>query len=375
MFTIGIDANVLTRKNRTGTERYVYELLTEMMKNTLMEGERVLLYSSAPLDDLGIMPNGWSVQILNWIPKKAWTHARLSWELIRRTPNLFFTPAHEIPAFHGRTQIVSTVHDVAFRKVPGVYTSKIRKRQEWAVGRAIKESSHIITVSETTKADLLELYNVQGNTISATPLAVRRQDFTVQENTLQATLQRYGVSKGKYFVTIGRIEDKKNISTLVKAFEEYKRSVGVGDSFKLFLGGTYGRGGEDLKKMIDSSPARSFILTPGYVPEEDLAPLVAGSAAYVFPSWYEGFGIPALEAFAAGTVLIASDIPALHEVAGNAAVFADPKSVSQWADKMIRISSEEISREEKIAQGSERLEMFSWATTASKTWEVLRSFK
>ncbi|MFH1632168.1 MAG: glycosyltransferase family 1 protein [bacterium] len=375
MFTIGIDINALTRKNMTGTERYVFELLSEMKKIPLEDDERVLLYSSAPVPSLDPLPAGWSFKILNWWPRKGWTHGRLSWELIRRTPNVFFTPAHEIPRFHGRLKIVSTVHDAAFRRTPQVYSSAVRRRQEWAVGRAINESAHLITVSKTTKRDLIELYRVPAEKITATPLAVDLEDFQTTEDQISATMQKYRIARGRYFVTIGRIEHKKNILTLLRAFEDLKYTRGAGDPTQLLLGGTFGNNSDDIKIAIAQSPARKDILLPGYIVEEDLAPLIAGSAAYVFPSWYEGFGITALEALAAGTVLIASDIPALREVAGDAAIFADPKSITEWRDAMLNVALNKIDRQSMIDKGMIRLDSFSWSQTAEQTWQALRNLK
>ncbi|MFH1712151.1 MAG: glycosyltransferase family 1 protein [Patescibacteria group bacterium] len=375
MFTFGIDANALTRPSRTGTERYVSSLLREMMKFPLQQDEEVILYSSGPIDEFRQLPAGWSLRVLNWPPKKVWTHARLSWELIRRTPNVFFTPAHEIPRFYRRTKIVSTVHDVAFCIVPEVYSETSRRRQEWAVKRAIREADHLITVSNTTKQDLESIYHVPSSKITATQLAIEPDDFQVSEEKKRFVLQKYRLSRKKYFITIGRVEQKKNVLMLIDAFSEFKRSRPSDDPIELVFGGSVGFGEDVIMAKINASAVKESIKLLGYIPEEDLAGLVSGALAYVFPAHYEGFGIPALEAMAAEVPLIASDIPALREVAGEAAIFASPQSIGQWAGAMKKISDQEVDIDELVERGRERVGQFSWEKTAQKTWEVLRSLK
>ncbi|MCH8049156.1 glycosyltransferase family 4 protein [Patescibacteria group bacterium] len=375
MITYGIDANVLTRPERTGTERYVFSLLKEMMKFPLQQDERVLLYVSRPINDLPSLPTGWKLDLLNWPPKRAWTHLRLSWELLRRTPNVFFTPAHEIPRFHGRTKIVSTVHDIAFHVIKDIYPPAIKRRQEWAVRRAIRASTHLLTVSESTKQDLIKYYKVPTQMITATPLAIDREMFEITEEERASVLLRHRLAKGRYFISVGRIEKKKNILMLIDAFTEVKRRRNIGDPIQLVLGGTFGYGGEAIKKHIARSAFKESIRLLGFIPDEDLAALVSGALGYVFPSHYEGFGIPALEAMAARVPLIASDIPALREVAGDAALYASPKSSSQWVDMMERVILKKVDTESMVLKGKERVALFSWEKTAQKTWEVLRSLK
>lgn len=367
----GIDVNVLTRPNRTGTERYVFELIQEMKKIPLRDGESVKLYSSEVLPELDPLPAGWSVEVLKWpLPFKGWTHGRLSLELLLRTPNVFFSPAHEIPLLHGRTKIVSTVHDVAFRRLEDIYPQQGKKRQEWAISQAIKKANKLIVISEATRDDLHELYGVSEDNMTIARLAVRPEYFQASPKQILTTLDKYGIKPYEYFLSVGRVEKKKNIITLVKAFDRFKKETGSHQ--KLVLGGSLGFGGDEIETAIALSLFKDDIHVLGYVSEEDLVPLLRGANAYVFPSYYEGFGIPALEAMAAGIPLIASDIPALREVAKNAALFASPNSPAEWARHMETITVNQHLRNQLIDEGGARLEDFSWKHTAQKTWDTLR---
>jgi glycosyltransferase involved in cell wall biosynthesis len=372
---IAIDANVLTRKNRTGTEWYVFELLQEMMKLPLAAEEKIILYTSAPLEDevFKSLPAGWSIQILKWNLKKGWTHGRLSWELTRRSPDIFFSPAHEVPLRHGEAKIITTVHDIAFRIVGGVYSKKGQKRHAWATARALKLADRILTVSETTKNDLIRVYKHPEDKITATPLAVRAGEFHVDDEVISATLHKYRLAKKRYIFTVGRVEKKKNIATLITAFGEYKKARGIGDPFELIIGGSPGFGIEEIKYAYKNSGATDKIRFLGYVPQEDVAPLIAGARFYAFPSYYEGFGIPALEAMAAGTPLAASDIPALREVAGEAALFASPTNTAAWTKNITRLARDEELCADLAAKGRARMKEFSWTRTAQQTLAAIRA--
>lgn len=364
MFIYGIDANVLTRARKTGTERYVLSMLKEMLKEPLRDDERVFLYTSKFIDELSDLPSGWEQKVLNWKPGKAWTHLRLSFELWRRTPDVFFSPAHEIPLLTGRTKIVSTVHDVAFRRFPDIYSARDLNRQEWAISRAVKKADEIITVSETTKNDLISLFGVHEEKITSIHLAVEPEDFILDNEEINRVLEKYDLEREEYCVSIGRIEKKKNIKFLVEALS--------GSGKRLVLGGTFSEDSGEIKEAIENSNGLVKIL--GYVPDEDLAGLIAGSFAYVFPSKYEGFGIPALEAMACGVPLIASDIPALKEIVGDAALLISPDDQNAWTRAVSNLKNEEL-RKVLIEKGDNQFRKFSWRKNANKTWEILKSLR
>lgn len=357
----GIDANALTREKRTGTERYVFELLTELKKCPLQKEERVVLYASAELPELDPLPQGWSVRVLRWpFPFKGWTHIRLSFELWRRTPNVFFTPAHEIPFHSGFGKIVSTVHDVAFRHFPELYSKRAARRQEWSLARAMKKAERLIAISAATKSDLTELCGADPNQVDVVPLGIRPELFSGDVEQPETP----------YFLFVGRLEKKKNIGMLILAFEQFKQKTE--SNAELILAGSFGYGGDEIKAQIKASPVADSIKTPGHVPDEEMISLLRGALTFVFPSKFEGFGMPALEAMAAGVPLIAADIPALREVAEGAGLFASPDAPQDWAGYMQKIFENHDLRERLVSAGQNRMRLFSWARTARLTLKTLR---
>ncbi len=356
--TYGIDVNALARDQYTGVEKYVFELISEMMKKPLFKNERVFLYSSREILELGQLPTNWHWKILKLpILSKGWTHLCLSFELLVNPPDVFFSPAHEIPLFFRKAKIVNTIHDVAFIHVPEVYSFFARLRQKWAIKRTIKLSDKLISVSETTKRDLVGLFDVESEKITVATLGVKKRDYVQKLEPLE------------YFLTLGRVESKKNILFLLEAFEQFALS---NLDMKLVLAGKMGEGSQLILDKINSSGVKDRIIVLGYVPSEGIDNLIMRSRALLFPSKYEGFGLPALEAMSLGTLVIASDIPALREVCGDCALFASPDNTDEWLKAMNSILDDSV-RQDLVLRGCHRVGEFEWQATAQKTLKILRS--
>lgn len=372
MITYGIDGTALLKTNPTGVERYVACLLTAMMQAPLDQAaERVILYAPGDKPATLALPVGWSWKRLNfWLPK-GWTHVRLSAELLLHPPEVFFNPAHEIPYFHRRAKIMTTVHDVVFRHVPAAYPIKNLKRQEWAIKRIVKQAKTILAVSETTKQDLVSIYKVPEAQIIATHLAPASGLGARQPAEL--VMRKYDVTPGMYVLFVSRVEAKKNPVTLIRAFVELRRRYGVGHPLKLVLAGSQGFGGDEALKVAKASNCVNDILFLGYVPDEDIPALMEQALCFTFPSLGEGFGIPVLEAMAAGAPVVASDIPAVREVAGEAALFVPPLDVAKWTVALDTMLVDQKRRADLSAKGKERVKDFSWDKTAAATWQALRA--
>lgn len=367
----GIDASSANKERRTGVENYAHHLLEALKKHSLMEGERVFFYSPTPLEgELSQMSQGWESRVVAW-SGKGWMKLRMSWEMLRRKSDVLFVPAQGLPLWCP-TKIVSVIHDVAFKRRPDLYDSKVRKRLHRFTKQAIKKSTRIIVPSEATKQDVVELYGVAPERLVVIPEAASEvfQNYSLEQEA--AVLQKHRLGT-KYFLAVGRLEKKKNLSTLIRGFELFKSRRGLGDPYELILVGEPGYGFGEIKQYLDRVSAKEQIRLLGYVEDDELAKLVSAATAYVFPSWYEGFGIPNLEAMASGTPLITSDIPVHREVVGDAALFADPADPEQWAQALERLVHEDGLAEELVQKGSERVKQFSWGAAAAQTWELLRT--
>ncbi|MBI4256979.1 glycosyltransferase family 4 protein [Candidatus Uhrbacteria bacterium] len=369
----GIDASSANKEKRTGVENYSRSLIETMKTHQLEGGESVVLYSNTKLDQaLGTLPQGWSSVILNWPLGSGWMSLRVSWEMLRRKPNVLFVPGQALPIVCPRA-VVTTVHDLAFLRRPDLYEPATRKRLKRATKRAVKKAARIIVPTQATKQDLVELFHVDAARIvviaEATDTNLYRR-YTQEE--ARSTLQKHRLGTN-FFLVVGRLEKKKNITNLIRAFELFKNRRGLGDPFELVFVGDPGYGYDEMKKYFDLSPHKAQIRQLGYIPDEEVAQLMSQAIAYLFPSWYEGFGIPNLEAMAAGTCLISSDIPAHREVVGDAGLLVPPEEPEAWAHALERIVKDGTLRTELVAKGTQRVKQFFWQKTAEQTWEVLRS--
>ena len=367
-----IDASSANKQTRTGVEWYAYHLIEHMKRHALLADERVVLYSPTPLTGaLAELPTGWESRVIAW-PFPGWMRLRMSWELWRKKPSVFFVPAQGLPAF-SRGRILTTIHDVGWRRRPDLYDSASRRRLDYAMRQALTKATKLFVVSEFTKREVLELYKVAEDRLVVTPLAHNATIFhPLTPEEVEPVLNRYRLGR-HYFLHVGRWERKKNVATLIRAFVLFKATRGVGDPYELVLvGRSGGCGSEETERALRDSPARESIRTLPYLVGEEIAALMNAATAFVFPSLYEGFGIPNLEALACGAPLLTSHIPPHHEVAGDAARYVPPEEPEAWAQAMRELALEPTMRVQWRDRGLEQARRFSWEKTATQTWETMR---
>lgn len=369
---IGIDALSANQPTKTGVGWYAHRLIQAMKQQPLASGEQVVLYSLNKLEGaLGQLPAGWNHNQLHWPPTRGWMSVRMGWEMMRRAPDVLFVPAQGLPLVTPK-KTITTIHDVGFLSAPALYESGTRKRLTRALDRAVSRCKKLLVPSEFTKQELMERKHVSVDRIVVTPLGVDAQQFEdVSTQKLQEVQQRYRLGS-KFFLYVGRLDEKKNIRTLIRAFDGWKAGRGVGDPYELILVGPEGFLFSLIKHEWEAAKHSGSIRTLGYVPEEELAAVMKLATAFVFPSWYEGFGLPNLEAMAAGVPVLCSDIPVHHEVCGEAAVFVTPREVGEWMDAFDRIAGSESLRQTLIERGTERIKKFTWQKTAESTWQAIR---
>lgn len=356
---LGIDASRANKKEKTGTEWYAWEMLRRLPKYIPPELE-VLLYTREPLEK-SLIPEAknWIEEQLDWPPRRVWTLIRLSYEMLRRPPDLLWIPTHTIPFFAPKT--VVTIHDVGFLARPDLYNAVDRAYHQFSTSRIVKNAQHIFTVSEFSKQEIVKFCKVSPERISVTPLAASEAYRQHTETEINAMRIKYNLSK-PYFIFVGRLEKKKNIDGLVKAFSIFREK---NKDTELILVGRSGYGADAARETI--SGVRVF----GYVDRKDLPSIVSGAIAFILPSHYEGFGIPVLEAMASGTPVISSNAGSLPEVAGNAAIYIDPNNIEEIAHAMSRIWSESALGAQLRERGYLRAKDFSWDKTAELTWRKL----
>ena len=366
---LGIDASRANNKQKTGVEWYAYHLIQEL-KKIIPEEIQVVLYSDKPLQgDLADLPKNWRSKVLHWPPKRLWTQVRLSFEMFISPPDVLFIPAHVFPIIHPKKTIM-TVHDIAAIKFPESYNWFERWYSLWSAKRALKKLWKIIVPSEFAKKEL----SVFGDQTSISVEVVKhgfdkRYKVISDEDKINSVLQKYKINK-PFIMTVGRLEEKKNTVRIIKAFNMLKdRNSNL--QLRLLLVGNPGHGYKKVEQAMQNSPYKNDIMQPGWVGEKDLPYIMNAAEVFVFPSLYEGFGLPVLEAFACGTPTVVSKDSSLEEVSEGASVLVDPQSVEEICNGVLNLLDNSNLRQEKIELGLERVEKFSWKKCASDTFEII----
>lgn len=370
---IGIDASRANRVAKTGTEWYSYNLILELAK--IDSRNRYFLYSPDKLGgQLAQLPGNFTEKVLTWPPRYLWTMLRLSWEMCRQAPDVLFVPAHIIPLV-SPAKTVTTIMDIGFVSKSELYPQKELKYHNFGLRQAIKKASRILTISEFTKQEMVKQCKINPERIQVIHLGFDAGVFRPEKDQakIEAVLQKYKIpADNPFFLYIGRLEEKKNTPGLIKAFAEYKKGAGK-NYCKLVLVGSPGHNYEEVRELIAKFSLERDIIETGWVEKEDLPILLSASRVFVFPSFYEGFGLPLLEAMSCQTPILASRAASIPEVTGGAALLFDPYDVQDMAGAMRKVTGSDGLRQELVQRGVKRVTDFSWEKCARETLAAMES--
>ena len=378
---IGIDASRVTVAERTGTEHYTFELLAALSR--LDRQNRYTLYCNQPPAALPPLGPNFSLRQIPF--PRLWTHARLSAELALHPPDVLFVPAHVLPLgvlLRRRMRTVVTIHDMGYMRFPESHTPAQRRYLRLSTRWSARVASQLIAISNTTRADLMRYAGAPPEKIRVIHHGVSPRFQPVEDQDLIAATQaKYGI-RPPYFLYVGTIQPRKNLARLLEAFASATRDWGletgnIAPNPQLVLAGKHGWLTGEIERQSTQifgpdSPAVRFT---GYIADQDLPALLSGALAFVFPSLYEGFGMPLLEAMACGTPVLASATSALPEIAGDAALLIDPEDTAAIADGLARLMSDAVLRADLRARGLARAALFTWERCAAETLAVLLNEK
>jgi glycosyltransferase involved in cell wall biosynthesis len=283
-------------------------------------------------------------------------------ELCHATEHLLL-PLRSVPT-------VLTVHDLIFRHLPMHHKPLNRWYLNVTMPLYCRRATHVIAVSECTRRDLIAAYDLPEEKVTVVHEAAAPHFRPQSPEVIAAVRSRYGLPD-RYLLFVGTIEPRKNLACLLSVFE-VMRAAGLSDG--LVIVGRRGWLYDDFFARLEQSPERDAVLFPGYVPDEDLPVIYGGSQGLVFPSVYEGFGLPVLEAMACGTPVVASNASSLPEIGGDAALYSDPLDVEGMTEAVRRLLCDAELRERLRARGLERAAEFSWGRAAARTRAVYERF-
>jgi len=263
--------------------------------------------------------------------------------------------------------LVATIHDLSFEHLPETFKRRSRAQLRFTVRRTAQKAAQILTLSEFSRADIIKTYAVNPGRVFVTPPAAPASFAPVMNETeLRRIRTSYGIERN-YILALGSIQPRKNLVRLINAYSRLNR-VGTKTQLpQLVLAGKRGWLEAATIRAAELSEARGDILFIGYVPDSDLPALYSGAMCFAYPSYFEGFGLPVLEAMQCGTPVIAGNRTSLPEAAGDAAVLFDPLDESAIAGALTQVIENPSYRAELRVKGLKRAAAFSWRTTAKMT--------
>ena len=375
---IGIDASRAFSALSTGTERYSREVIIALLR--LAPQHEFRLYTR----DLNPTPAslhlgegaGGQVKVIPLGPRRLWTHLGLAREIAQRPPDALFIPAHVLPlsqAIHHTTRTVVTIHDVGYRYFPQAHPWRQRLYLDWSTAFTARNAWRIVVDSEATLRDMQHFYRVPAEKIRVAypgPLPLAE----VSAADARAVREKFGLEpRCTYAFYVGTLQPRKNLRRLIDAWQKVTRACPQGEAPLLVIAGGKGWGGEDLASEVRARGMEGQVRFTGYISDVEKSALMRGARVLAFPSLYEGFGLPVLEAQSVGVPVVCSNTSSLPEAAGDAALLVDPLDVNAIADALRRAMFDDVVRAQLAQAGFLNIQRFSWERCAQNILTLLEN--
>ncbi len=370
---IGIDARNMY-KNKAGIETYIEQnirIINEMEKDT----NEYILYSNMPVNLNIDLKEKIKIKNYNCKLGSFWMYFKIPKILKEDNIDVFWGPRHLLPRrnkYSKNIRYVLTVHDLAIHKLNTVGQLKNTIVQRLFLKTSCKHADVIMADSKSTKQDIVELFNIPEEKIEVVYLGANfANGYSIEKEEEETILRKFNVEDKNYLFFVSTIEPRKNIITLIKAFE-YLKDNGQ-SKLKLILAGGLGWKYEPILEAINTSKYKNDINQAGYISKEEKECLLHNAKAFVYPSLYEGFGLPILEAMANEAIVVTSNISSIPEVGGDAALYynnvMDYKELATVIEKTLKMSDEE--KKDKIKLGLEQTKKFTWEKCAKETLQII----
>ncbi|HAI74127.1 MAG TPA: glycosyltransferase family 1 protein [Candidatus Moranbacteria bacterium] len=393
---ICVDARCLIEGRRTGVEEYTLGLLLNLFE--LDQKNEYLLFLSSwkkPKFNFSVFAKYTNVKIKkNRIPNKILNFSfwYLNWPKIDKLvggADIVFFPNIIFGAVSKNIKVIATIHDLSFERYPEYFSWK---RRFWHIfinsKKICRRADKIIAISDSTASDISSLYEIGKEKINIIPSAIADNFHIINRNDkkLLEVKEKYNLPF-KFILYLGTIEPRKNILGIIRAYNKLQSSaetsvetglkpvstVACNDEiakYKLVIAGSSGWLGEEFFEEIERSKFKEKIILPGFIEDCDKPFMYNLSSLFIYPSFFEGFGFPPLEAMSCGVPIIASNNSSLPEICGNAAILIDPHKPEEICEAMKQILSDKALREKLVQKGMEKSKEFNWKKTAEKTLKM-----
>lgn len=367
---IGFDASRVFVGERTGTENYSFQLLKALFK--IDKNNKYVVYLRPPIpstivEHIGKYPKNFKFIEIPW--SRLWTQGGLALQTFKDKLGVLFVPAHTLPIIRKPgLKTVMTVHDLGAEYLPKMHQLKQLFYLKWFTYFQLKGATKLIAVSNATKQDLVKKVGIGPKKIAVIYEGYDQKLFKpIDGGPLVNTLKYYDLETRNYFLFVGTVQPRKNLERLIEAFAKWSSSSGP---VNLVIIGAKGWLADPIYQLPQKLGIEELVKFLGRVEDQDLPKWYSGALALTFPSLFEGFGLPILEAQACGCPVLTSNVSSMPEVAGKGALYINPYSVDDIIRGMREIGKEKV-KTRLIKLGFENIKRFSWEKCARETIAVL----
>lgn len=384
-YKIGIDASRAFVSEPTGVEYYSYNLIKKLSEIDTFNNYILYLWPGQKVNFT--LPRNFKIKVINM--RFLWTQFGLARELLSNPVDLIFVPGHTLPLLFKwvmrEIPVVVTVHGLEGKYLPqsGNYLAHIYRN--WSIEWSVKYADKLIAVSEDTSRDVVRTYQVASRKIRVIYEGVdfdrfgsRNQKSKVKSQKGNSKFKKFREIQGignNYILFVGTVQPRKNLIRLIQAFsmlikKSMRKPIGRSQPMKglqLVIVGGYGWHYGDILSAPARFDIKKEVVFTGRVNENELVELYRAAQMFVLPSLTEGFGLPVLEAQAAGVPVVASRAGALKEVAGEGAIYINPMSISTIEDALKKVLEDSVLRQDLVKKGYQNVQRYNWETTAYNT--------
>lgn len=364
---IAFDGTTL-RPGRSGVGYYAEHLLHHVALQS--PNDEVVVFSNEPIETVAPLPaNVRTCTRFGFKPRLAWLQLAAPRVLEALRPDIVHY-TNGITALLADVPSVVTIHDMSLTLYPRYHPARRVLLKRPFVGLAAQRVAAVLTISHTARRDIVRLYNLPPARVHVVYGAAAPAFRRITDGEALAAIRRRYALPDRFLLYVGNIEPRKNLQRLVEAFADARRTGEL--PHQLVCVGGYGWKASDLHRHIDRLGISRAVRFVGYVPFEDLAGIYSLAEIFLFPSLYEGFGLPVIEAMACGVPVVTARTSALGEIANGAAESVDPLETGELAEAIVRLARDRGRREDLSQRGLARSAVFSWQRAAIETWQIYR---
>ncbi|HEX6288541.1 MAG TPA: glycosyltransferase family 1 protein [Herpetosiphonaceae bacterium] len=367
---IGFDATAIPH-NRTGAGNYIFNLV-QALAQIDRSNDYAIFARPDHIGEFGIdQPNVqfWGVDLTSRPVRLAWEQVGLPWNIRRLKLDLLHSPHYTMPIPRLCKSVV-TFCDMTFYLLPEMHSPSKRMFFQRMMRWSARHADRLIAISESTQRDVIRLLNVRPERIVATPLAASPDYRPLPQTHVAPVCARYDLTPGQYIYYVGVLEPRKNIPALIEAYATIAAEF---PHVPLVIAGKKGWMYDEIFKRVVELGLEQQIRFLGYIPDDDVIPLYNGARVFVYPSRYEGFGLPVLEAMQCGVPVITTNVSSMPEVADGAALLVPPGEIPALAAALREVLTDDELARDLARRGLARAAHFSWRRCAAETLEVYQS--